>query len=193
MINRVMESMQLIHEKTAVLDQNSARIGEFVVVIENIAAQTNLLALNAAIEAARAGEHGRGFAVVAEEVRQLAENSARSTREIIQLVNNIQAATGESVSAVEKGLEMTGEVQEAFRHILSQIEATAGSIARLEAFSREQAESTGQMVGGVQAIAAVAEEAAASCEQTAAITGELTSLAEKLQQVAEIWKFEGKA
>lgn len=189
-IDRVVSGMKLIHDKIATLDQNSARIGEFVGLIENIAAQTNLLALNAAIEAARAGEHGRGFAVVAEEVRQLAENSARSTREITQLVNNIQGATGESVTAVQQGLELTGEVQAAFQRILSQMDATVDSIGEMEAAAQEQAASTEQMVGGVQAIAAVAEEAAASCQQTAAITGELNNLAEKLHQVAEIWKFE---
>ncbi|WP_051618079.1 methyl-accepting chemotaxis protein [Desulfofundulus thermocisternus] len=188
-VDRVIESMNLIHEKIKTLDESSARIGQFVQVIEDIAAQTNLLALNAAIEAARAGEHGRGFAVVAQEVRELAENSARATREITQLVAGIQGAAGESVAAVERGLQVTGEVQEAFRNIVSQIERTVESIEELASASQEQAASTEQMVGGVEAIAAVAEQAAASCQETAAITGELSGLADRLKSVAEIWKF----
>lgn len=188
-VDRVISGMSLIHEKIRTLDESSARIGQFVQLIEDIAAQTNLLALNAAIEAARAGEHGRGFAVVAQEVRELAENSARSTREITQLVAGIQGATGESVAAVQQGLQITGEVQEAFRNIISQIGRTVESIEELASAAQEQAASTEQMVGGVEAIAAVAEQAAASCQETAAITSELSTLAEKLKSVAEIWKF----
>ncbi|WP_052303838.1 methyl-accepting chemotaxis protein [Desulfofundulus kuznetsovii] len=188
-VDRVISGMNLIHEKIRTLDESSARIGQFVQLIEDIAAQTNLLALNAAIEAARAGEHGRGFAVVAQEVRELAENSARSTREITQLVAGIQGATGESVAAVQQGLQITGEVQEAFRNIVSQIGRTVESIEELASAAQKQAASTEQMVGGVEAIAAVAEQAAASCQETAAITSELSTLAEKLKSVAEIWKF----
>ncbi|MGB9826604.1 MAG: methyl-accepting chemotaxis protein, partial [Desulfofundulus sp.] len=180
-VDRVISGMGLIHEKIRTLNESSARIGQFVQVIEDIAAQTNLLALNAAIEAARAGEHGRGFAVVAQEVRGLAENSARSTREITQLVAGIQGATGETVAAVEQGLQITGEVQEAFRNIISQMRRTVESIEELASTAQEQAASTEQMVGGVEAIAAVAEQAAASCQETAAITSELTALADKLK------------
>ncbi|MEB3282992.1 MAG: methyl-accepting chemotaxis protein [Lyngbya sp.] len=85
------------------LAESSQEISKIVAIISTIASRTNLLALNASIEAARAGEAGRGFAIVADEVRQLADRSAKSLKEIEQIVMQIQSQTNSVMMAMEEG------------------------------------------------------------------------------------------
>ncbi|KMO31115.1 methyl-accepting chemotaxis protein, partial [Methylobacterium aquaticum] len=91
------------------LKTTSARIGDMVGLISNIASQTNLLALNATIEAARAGEAGRGFAVVAAEVKELANQTARATEEIARQIGEVQGVTDQTVGAIDA---ITGRIRE---------------------------------------------------------------------------------
>lgn len=111
-IDQMLEGFEVVEDNTnqladiiVMLEQQSAKITQFVKIITTISDQTNLLALNAAIEAARAGEHGKGFAVVANEVRKLAEESAKSASTIITIVNENVKNTGEAVEYISKTRE----------------------------------------------------------------------------------------
>ncbi|MBC9786180.1 HAMP domain-containing protein [Heliobacterium chlorum] len=156
-IERVIAQMQLILEKSEemehvvnVLGRNSEKISQFVDVITSIASQTNLLALNAAIEAARAGEHGRGFAVVAEEVRHLAEESAKAAGEIHHIMSEIQRGTSQSIEAIH---EETGVIREG----VSMVEKSADSFVKIEAAAKEVSQKFTSIADQTRTLAAQSE------------------------------------
>ena len=112
----MIESMNKVVEESSAkikeLEALSKKIEEFAAVISSISNRTNILSLNASIEAARAGEHGRGFAVVASEVRNLAAQSAKSSKEITDTISMVQQSVGKTVDSMKSIYENSNQQKE---------------------------------------------------------------------------------
>jgi methyl-accepting chemotaxis protein len=149
------------HETVTRLGRSSEEIGDVVRVITTIAEQTNLLALNATIEAARAGESGKGFAVVANEVKELAQETAKATGDIIQRVEALQTDTGAAVTAIERIADVIGRIND--------IQATiASAVEEQTATTNEMSRSLGGVVDASSQIARAAEQVAAEADRATA-------------------------
>lgn len=130
----------------AELLSNSNKVGEVTEMIANIAGQTNLLALNASIEAARAGDAGRGFAVVANEVKALADQTAKATDEIAGHIKGMQESSQQTVSAIEaisKVIDKINEVNTSIAGAVEQQSAVAGEVSSSIRSVEQSAEHTG--------------------------------------------------
>jgi methyl-accepting chemotaxis protein len=159
------------------LAEGTARIGEVLRLIGDVAGRTNLLALNATIEAARAGEAGKGFAVVASEVKDLAGQTAKATEEIAAQVQGIRAATEEAVAAIEGIAAVVGQVNQAAGTI-------AAAVAQQGAATREIAVASAQVARGTEAAAASVGTALDQAGETAAATSEIERMAGALRKDA---------
>lgn len=202
----VREVVQTTSAQIEQLAQLSTSIDEFVDLIKRISSQTNLLALNAAIEAARAGEHGRGFAVVAEEVRQLADESARAAEEVTRTTTLIReqiedvTATMTAGQAKVRGIESIAEgAARGLAEIVTAIEQVEHAALRVRVAAQANRETAERLKGqavqvasratahasGAEQVTAAAEEQGASTEEMAAAAAHVLEAAEKLRGLVQ--------
>nr|WP_223262904.1 methyl-accepting chemotaxis protein [Sphingobium sp. SCG-1] len=147
------------------LSENAQSIESILGLIRDIAGQTNLLALNATIEAARAGDAGRGFAVVAQEVKSLANQTARATDDIANKIGSIQASTRQSVETNQRIRETVDEVQMSANRIRGAMDAQAQTVTMITAAVDETALAADSMSATISAIRQDTEVVASEIDQ----------------------------
>jgi methyl-accepting chemotaxis protein len=182
-------AVQQTAEKMRLLGVRSSEISEIIDLIDEIAAQTNLLALNAAIEAAHAGEAGLGFSVVADEIRKLAERSARATRDVGNLIKSIQGETSEALTAMEIGMKevrggsyLATQASNALQDISTAVRQSSELIEEISAASEEQARVTSNVATAMQTISSITLETSAGAHETAQTIQGMVSLADRLNK-----------
>jgi methyl-accepting chemotaxis protein len=148
------------------LAEAATKIGDVVKLINDIASQTNLLALNATIEAARAGEAGKGFAVVANEVKSLANQTAKATDEIGSQIKSIQGATNGAVTAI-------GSISE----VIDKINEISGAIS---AAVEQQGAATQEVTSNISGVSQASSETGQAASETLNAASELSRQAEQL-------------
>ncbi len=161
----------------AKLGESSAEIGNVVKVITSIAEQTNLLALNATIEAARAGEAGKGFAVVANEVKELAQETAKATEDIARRVEAIQKDTGAAVGAIEEISAIVAQISDRQTTIASAVEEQTATTNEMSRSVQEAADGAGQIAANISNVSGAADATTQALTQTRTAVDELSRMA----------------
>ncbi|MGY2001438.1 methyl-accepting chemotaxis protein [Blastococcus sp. SYSU DS1024] len=165
----------------AKLGESSAEIGNVVKVITSIAEQTNLLALNATIEAARAGEAGKGFAVVANEVKELAQETAKATEDIARRVQAIQGDTTAAVAAIGEISTIVAQISDRQTTIASAVEEQTATTSEMSRSVQEAAGGTGQIAENISGVSTAADSTTQALTQTRSAVDELSRMAADLR------------
>lgn len=163
------------------LAEAAGKIGEVVKLISDIASQTNLLALNATIEAARAGDAGKGFAVVANEVKTLANQTAKATDEISQQIGAVQGATQNAVLAIESIGTVIAEVNQISTAIASAVEEQGAATQEIARNVQQASSATAEVSSHIHGVTEGAERTGKSAEHVLDAAGLLNERAEQLQ------------
>ncbi|MEH1865991.1 MAG: methyl-accepting chemotaxis protein [Nostoc sp.] len=193
-ILEIRETVAETTRKVKRLAESSQEISKIVALISQIASRTNLLALNASIEAARAGEAGRGFAIVADEVRQLADKSAKSLKEIEQIVMQIQSETGSVMTAMEegtqqviKGTKLAEEAKRSLENIIQVANRIDILVRSITSDTVEQTETSRAVAHVMQSVELTAQETSQEAQRVSGALQHLVGVSRDL--IASVERF----
>lgn len=194
-MDNIRTTVEATAERINRLGKRSQEIGQILKVIDEVTDQTSLLALNAAILAAQAGEHGKGFAVVAEEIRELADRTAASTKEIANVIAAVQQDTAASVQAMAKGLEavesgtdLVKVTSDVFEHVADLSKQSADMARAIELTTAEQAKGVSQINDAAMNIADQIEHIAHAMQEQRKGSERIAQAAEKMRDITRQMK-----
>ena len=164
------------------ISEASEKISAIIVQIEDIASQTNLLSLNASIEAARAGDAGKGFAVVADQIRNLAEQSAKSAVDSKSLIET-------AINKVEEGSHNAIKASDSLKEVVDGVKLVAESSKNMKEISLEQSESMQQADQAIERIAEIVQSNSAVAQETSATSEELTAQVTEFNNMVSVFTF----
>ncbi len=190
-MNKIKENVVTFSNIINDLGEKSTMIGKVVTVINEITEQTNLLALNAAIIAAQAGEHGKGFAVVADEIKDLAERTVLSTKEIAQIIDLIQNGTKNAIlsmkkvtETVEEGGRLSKDAYSALNKIVESSEKSFHMSIEIEKTTKEQAVGIKRVDEAVHRISKNLREISGSTQEQKKGAGQIVGAVERMKLTA---------
>ncbi|MBP3567772.1 MAG: HAMP domain-containing protein [Lachnospiraceae bacterium] len=180
-LQRGNEKMEELKEAITEIARCSEQINTIINTIEDIAEQTNLLSLNAAIEAARAGEAGRGFAVVAEQVKNLAEESARASGRTTQLIET-------TIAAVDKGISIADETAANMAEVMEGAMAATQKMGQIAEMLNKEVKNIHDINNTLSEVSEVVDSNSATSQETAAVSEEQKAQVETMAQLVEYFQ-----
>ncbi len=189
-IDKIKDTSRTASSVIESLGKRIQEIGNILNVIDDVAEQTNLLALNAAIIAAQAGEHGKGFAVVAEEIKELAERTGASTKEIAELIRGVQdesrnavAVMNQGVRNVEEGVQLGREAETALKKIFESANKSTMMVKAIARATVEQARGSKQVTSSIQRIAETVQQISKASNEQAKGSEQIMKSADRMKTI----------
>jgi methyl-accepting chemotaxis protein len=178
---KIKEAINKTGQMVSSLGERSQKIGKITELIDDVADQTNLLAVNASIEAARAGEQGRGFTVVADEIRKLADSTARSTKDITDLIELIQHEMSNTVMSMEKSFSSVDEEAKLAGESAERAKEISMSSTQQIASSKQISDAMSSIDEAMKQIAAGARQSETAVKQLNTLAGDLKKTISKFK------------